>query len=215
MDARKCCFTLTQEKLFKCRLITKCLSRLRSIGVKLLQHILGFLNLALQLFLLGRSFIIPWYKLASNFASSRVNLDPSPLVHLRDAFFKGPPFAFWPSGVAQPSLPCFVDATPSRVAGISGQGGFAFSLPAPRPIFEAEFLASFYGIGKYRPISNSIHLIGDNLGVLFCLKRGSSHNLFANEILKSLANFWLNSPFFSTFRILNQLIILLIFILVI
>ena len=43
------------------------------------------------------------------------------------------------------------------------------SLPAPRPIFEAEFLASFHGIGMYQPISNNIHLIGDNLGVLFCL----------------------------------------------
>ena len=196
LDDRKCRFTLTQEKLFKCRLITKCLSRLRSIGVKLLQRILGFLNFTSQLFPLGRSFIRPWYKLASNFALSRVNLDPSPLAHLRDVFFKGPIFAFWSSGVAQPSLPCFVDATPSRVAGISGHGGFAFSLPALRPIFEAEFLASFYGIGKYRPISNNIHLIGDNLGVLFCLKRGSSRNLFANEILKSLAHFWLNLPFF-------------------
>ena len=75
-------------------------------------------------------------------------------------------------------------------------GWFAFSLPAPRPIFEAEFLASFYGIGKYRPISNNIHLIGDNLGALFCLKRGSSCNLFADKILKSSAHFWLNSPFF-------------------
>ena len=196
LDARKCRFTLTQDKLFKCRLIIKCLSRIRSISVKLLQRILGFLNFALQLFALGRSFIRPWYKLASNFASSRVKLDPSPLAHLRDVFFKGPLFAFWPSGVAQPSLPCFVDATPSRVAGISGQGGFAFSLHAPRPIFEAEFLASFYGIGMYRPISNNIHLIGDNLGVLFCLKRGSSRNLFANEILKYLAYLWLNSPFF-------------------
>ena len=196
LDARKCRFTLTQDKLFKCRLIIKCLSRLRSIGVKLLQRILGFLNFALQLFPLGRSFIRPWYKLASNFASSRVKLDPSPIAHLRDVFFKGPLFAFWPSGVAQPSLPCFVDATPSRVAGISGQGGFAFSLPAPCPIFEAEFLASSYGIGMYRPFSNNIHLIGDNLGVLYCLKRGSSRNLFANEILKSLAYFWLNSPFF-------------------
>ena len=68
---------------------------------------------------------------------------------------------------AQPSLPCFVDATPSKVAGISGQGGFAFSLPAPRPIFEAEFLASFHGIGMYRPISNNIHLIGDDLEFFF------------------------------------------------
>ena len=190
LDARKCRFTLTQDKLFKCRLIIKCLSRIRCISVKLLQRILGFLNFALQLFPLGRSFIRPWYKLASNFASSRVKLDPSPLAHLRDVFFKGPLFAFWPSGVAQPSLPCFVDAR------ISGQGGFAFSLHAPRPIFEAEFLASFYGIGMYRPISNNIHLIGDNLGVLFCLKRGSSRNLFANEILKYLAYLWLNSPFF-------------------
>ena len=113
-----------------------------------------------------------------------------------DVFFKGPLFALWPSGVAQTSLPCFVDATMSRVAGISGQGGFAFSVPAPCPIFEAEFLASFHGIGMYWPTSNNIHLIGDNLGVLFCLRRGSSRNLFANEILKSLAYFWLNSPFF-------------------
>ena len=98
--------------------------------------------------------------------------------------------------MAQPSLPCFVDATLSGVAGISGQGGFAFSLPTPHPIFVAEFLASFYAIGMYRPISNNIHLIGDNSGVLFCLKRGSPHNLLANEILKNLAYLWLNSPFF-------------------
>ena len=111
-------------------------------------------------------------------------------------YFKGPLFAFWLSGVAQPSLPCFVNGTPSRVAGISGQGGFALSFPAPRPIFEAELLASFYGIGMYRPISNNIHLIGDNLGVLFCIKRGSSRNLFANEILENLAYLWSNSPFF-------------------
>ena len=97
--------------------------------------------------------------------------------------------------MAQPSLPCFVNATPSRVAGISGQGGFAFSLPAPHPIFEVEFPAFFYGIGMYQPIYNNI--IGDNLGVLFCLKRGSSRNLFGNKLLKSLVYFWLNSPFFS------------------
>ena len=98
------------------------------------------MNFAFQLFLLERSFIRPWYKLASYFASSRVKLDPSPSAHLGDVFFKDSLFAFWPSGVAQPSLPCFVDATPSRVAGISGQGVFAFSLPAPRPIFEAVFI---------------------------------------------------------------------------
>ena len=82
LDARNCRFTLNQDKLFKCRLIIKCRSRLRSIGIKLLQRILGFLNFALQLFPLGRSFIRPWYELASNFASSRVKLDPSPLAHL-------------------------------------------------------------------------------------------------------------------------------------
>ena len=49
LDARKCRFSLTQDKLFKCRLIIKCLSPLRSIRVKLLQRILGFLNIALQL----------------------------------------------------------------------------------------------------------------------------------------------------------------------
>ena len=32
--------------------------------------------------------IRPWYKLASNFASSQVKLDPSPLAHLRDVFLK-------------------------------------------------------------------------------------------------------------------------------
>ena len=57
LDARKCRFILTQDKLFKCRLIIKCLSRLRLIGVKLLQRILGFLNFAVQLFPLERSFI--------------------------------------------------------------------------------------------------------------------------------------------------------------
>ena len=98
----------------------------------------------------------------------------------------------------------FVDATPSRVAGIAGLGGFAFSLPAPRPIFEVEFLASFYGIDTYRPISNNVHLIGNNLGVLFCLRRGSSRNLFANEILKSLVYYWLNSPFFLNVSFLKS-----------
>ena len=133
-----------------------------------MQRILGFLNFALQLCLLGRSFIRPWYKLASNSVSFWVKLDTGPLVHLREVFFKCPLLHFG----LQLLLPCFVDATPSSVAGILGQGGFAFSLPAQRPIFEAEFLVSFYGIGTYRPISNDIHLIGDNLGVLFCLKRG-------------------------------------------
>ena len=106
-------------------------------------------------------------------------------------FFKGPLFAFWPSGVAQPSLPCFVDATTSRVAGISSQGGFAFSLPAPSPIFKAEFLASFYGIGMYRPLSNNIPNFNFiSLGIIWeCFSVSREVNL---EILKSLAYFWFN-----------------------
>ena len=92
---------------------------LRSVFLKfalleLLQRILGFLNFALQLFPLRRSFGRPWYKLASNFASSRVKLDLIPLAHLKGSIFKSSLFAFWPSEVAQPSLPCFVNATPSR-----------------------------------------------------------------------------------------------------
>ena len=196
LNAWKCRFILTQDKLFKCRLIIKCLSRLCSIGVKLLQRILGFLNFALQLFPLGRSFIRPWYKLASNFASSWVKFDPSPIAHLRNVFLEAHFLHFGLQGWPNPLCPVLSMPHLQGWLGFQVKEGFAFSLPAPRPIFEAEFLASFYSIGMYRPISNSIHLIGDNLGVLFCLKRGSSCNLFANEILKSLAYFWLNSPFF-------------------
>ena len=54
---------------------------------------------------LERSFIRLWYDLASNFASSRVKLDPSPLEHLRDVFFKGPLFGFWPLMVPNPLRP--------------------------------------------------------------------------------------------------------------
>ena len=161
------------------------------------------------------SLVTLWLILYIKITISRVKLDPSSLAHLRDVFFKDPLFAFWPSGVAQPSLPCFVSATPSGVAHIAGQGEFAFSLPAPQPICEAEFLAFFSGIGTYRPISNNIHLIEDNLEVLSCLKKGSSRNLFADEILKSLAYFSLTRRSFLTFRILNQLIIQLICILII
>ena len=65
LDAKNCQFSLTQDKLFKCWLIVKCLSRLRSIRVKLLQRIVGFLNFVFQLFPFGRSFIRPWYKSAN------------------------------------------------------------------------------------------------------------------------------------------------------
>ena len=42
-DAKNRCFVFTQEKLVKCRMMIKALSLLRSIKVKLLQCILGFL----------------------------------------------------------------------------------------------------------------------------------------------------------------------------
>ena len=92
-------------------------SRLCSISVQLLQHILGFLNFALQLFPLGKSFIRPWYKLASNFASSRVKLDPSPLAHLRDVFLKAFFLHFdllgWPNPLCPSPLAHLRDVLPS------------------------------------------------------------------------------------------------------
>ena len=71
LDAKNCCFVLTQEKLVKCTLIVKALSLLRSIKVKLLQRIIGFLNFACQLVPFFRSYIRPWYRLANFSASSR------------------------------------------------------------------------------------------------------------------------------------------------
>ena len=140
---RICCFVLTQEKLVKFRLIIKSLSLLRSIKVKILQQITGFSNFACQLVPLLRSYIRPWYKLANFSASRRIHPDPGPLVHLWEILFKGQLFHAWPSRVARHSMPCYVDATNSRVAGISGHGMFSFPLMSLHPIFEAEFLASF------------------------------------------------------------------------
>ena len=54
LDAKNCRFV--QEKLVKCRLIIKALSLLRSIKVKLLQRIIGFLNFACQFLSLGPIF---------------------------------------------------------------------------------------------------------------------------------------------------------------
>ena len=97
---RICCFVLTQEKLVKCRLIIKALSLLRSIKVKILQHIIGILNFACQLVPLFRFYIQPWYKVANFSASRGVHPNPGPLVHLWEIFFKGPLFYAWPSRVA-------------------------------------------------------------------------------------------------------------------
>ena len=177
LDAKNCCFVLTQEKLVKCRLIVKALSLLWSIKVKLLQRIIDCLNSACLLVPLFRSYIRAWYRLANFSASRRVRLDPGLLVHFLEIFFNGPLFYAWPSGVAPHSVPCFVDATTSRVAGISGHGMFSFPLRSSRPIFEAEFL---YGIYSHLPYSNKVFLIGDNTGVLYCLRKGSSKNFISN-----------------------------------
>ena len=180
LDAKNCCFFLTQEKLVKCRLIVKVLSLLRSIKVKLLQRIIGFLNFACQLVPFFRSYIRPWNRLANFSASRRLHPDPGPLVYLWAIFFKGPLFYAWRSRVARHSVPCFVYATNSRVAGISGHGMFSFPLRSSRPIFEAEFLASLHGTYSHLPYSNKVCLIGDNTGVLYCLRKGSSRNFTAN-----------------------------------
>ena len=196
LDAKNCCFLLTQEKLVKCRLIVEALFYLRSIKVKLLQHIIGFLNFACQLVPLFRSYIRPWYRLANFSASRRVRPNPGPLVHIREIFFNGPLFYAWPSRVAQHSVPCFVDATISRVAGISGHGMFSFPLKSLHPIFEAEFLASLYGIYFHLLYSNKVCLIGDNTGVLYCLRKGSSRNFVSNCFLQNLADLWHKYPFY-------------------
>ena len=190
LDAVNRCFTLTQEKLVKCRLIIKALSLLTSIKVKLLQCILGFLNFACQLVPLIGFFIWPWYRFANLPASYQVRPDPGSLVHLWEIFFKGPLFYAWPSRVARRSVTCFVDATISRVAGISGHRMFPLPLRSLRPIFEAEFLASLYEIYSHLPFSNNVCLIGDNTGVLYSLQKGSSRNLISNCFLQNLADLW-------------------------
>ena len=163
---------------------------MRSIKVKLLQRISGFLNFACQLVRLFRSYIRPCYRLANFSASRRVHPDPGPLVYLREIFFNGPLFYAWPSRVVRHSAPCFVDATTSRVAGISGHRMFSFPLRSSRPIFEAEFLASLYGIYSHLLYSNKVGLIGDNTGVLYCLQKGSSKNFISNCFLQNLADLW-------------------------
>ena len=93
-------------------------------------------------------------------------------------------------------MTCFVDATNSRVAGISGHGMFSLPLRSSCPIFEAEFLASLYGTYSHLPFSNNIYLIGDNTGVLYSLQKGSSRNLISNYFLQNLADLWRKYPFY-------------------
>ena len=109
------------------------------LEVSRLKRIIGFLIFACQLVPLFRSYIRPWYRFANLPVSHRVHPDPGPLVHLWQIFIKGPLFYDWPSRVARRSVQCFVDATNSRVAGISGHGMFSFPLGLRVPSLRLNF----------------------------------------------------------------------------
>ena len=110
----------------------------------------------------------------------------------------------WLSEVSKHPLPCFVDATPLRVAGISGKGCFSRSLPSPTPIFEAELCAALAGIYYHLPYSSFIRLVGDKLGALFVLNKGSCRNSSANFYLQNLAKVCLQSPFLLDLRYIRS-----------
>ena len=184
----------------------KGLSLLNSVSRKLMEQLLGFFNFIFTIVPLARSFIRIWYdQLKSHIAdSSRVFFDRSPLGPLRDFIFSKS-FVFpWFSGVPKHPLPCFVDATPLRVAGISGKGCFYRPLPSPTPIFEAELCAASAGIFYHLPFSNFIRLVGDNLGVLFVLRKGSCRNSTGNFFLQNLAKIYLQSPFLLDLRYIRS-----------
>ena len=112
-------------------------SLLKSVSRKLVEQLLGFFNFIFTIVPLARSFIRIWYdQLKLHVAdSSRVFFDRSPLGLLRDFIFSKSYVFPWFSGVPKHPFPCFVDATPLRVAGISGKGCFSRPLPSPTLIF--------------------------------------------------------------------------------
>ena len=110
----------------------------------------------------------------------------------------------WLSGVPKHPLPCFVDATPLRVAGILGKGCFSRSLPSPTSIFEAELCAALTGIYYHLPHTNFIQLVGDKLGVLFVLDKGSCRNSSPNFYLQNLTKIYLQSPFLLDLRYIHS-----------
>ena len=131
--------------------------------------------------------------------SSHIFFDRSPLGPLWEVIF-AKTFVFpWLSGVPKQPLPCFVDATPLRVAGILGKGCFSRSLSSLIPIFEYEMCAALAGIFYHLPYSNFIRLVGNNLAVLFVLQKGSCRNSSANYFVQNLAKLYLKSQF-----LLNQ-----------
>ena len=202
LNAKNQCFQLQKSKLAKCQLILKGLSLLKSVSRKLMEQLLGFLNFIFTIVPLARSFIRIWYdQLKSHItASSRMFFARSPLGPLREFIFSKSFLFPWFSRVPKHPLPCFVDATPLRVAGISGKGCFSRPLPSPTPIFEAELCAALTGIFYHLPFSNFIRLVGDNLGVLFVLRKGSCRNSTGNFFLQNLAKAYLQSPFLLDLR---------------
>ena len=162
-----------------------------------MEQLLGFFNFIFTIVPLARSFIRIWYdQLKSHIAdSSHGFFDRSPLGPLRDFIFSKSFIFPWFYGVPKHPLPCFVDATPLRVAGISGKGCFSRPLPSSTPIFEAELCAALAGILYHLPSSNFIWLVGDNLGVLFVPRKGSCRKSTGNFFLENLAKIYLQSPF--------------------
>ena len=150
---------------------------------------MGFFNFIFTIVPLGMSFIRVWYnqlKLCIS-DSSRVFCSRSPLGTFRDMFFSKPFVLPWISGVSQPPLSCFVDATPLRVAGISDKGCFSGSLGCETPIFEAELCAAMTGIysdGKYTCLS--ILLATSNYRVRgTCVQHVlSTHDLLVKQVLR-------------------------------
>ena len=206
LDARNQCFCLQKSKLVKCKLILKGLSILNSVSRKLMEQLLGFFNFIFSIVPLARSFVRVWYdqlRLHTSH-SSRIFFDRSPLGPLWEIIF-AKTFVFpWRSGVPKQPLPCFVDATPLRVAGISGKGCFSRSLLSPTPIFEAEMCAALAGIFYHLPYSSFIRLIGDNLAVLFVLQKGSCRNSSGNYFLQNLAKLYIKSPFLLDLRYIRS-----------
>ena len=99
-------------------------------------------------------------------------------------------------------MPCFVDATPLRVAGISGKGCFSRSLSSPTPILESEICAASAGIFYHLPYSNFIRLVGDSLAVLLVLRKGSCSS--GNYFLQNLAKLYLKSTFLLDLRYIRS-----------
>ena len=202
LNARRQYFCVQNSKLVKCKLILKAFYLLSSVRRKLMEQVLGFFNFIFTIIPLARSFIRVWYdQLRLHISdSSCIIFDRSPLGPLRDMLFSKS-FVFpWFLGVPKHPLPCFVDAIPLRVAGISGKGCFSRSLPSRTPIFEAELCAASAGIYYHLPYSNFIRLVGNNLSVLFILNKGSCRNSSTNYYLQNLAKVYLQLPFLLDLR---------------